>query len=134
MDFIARKGHITAVLNTDDRSLRITNDWDRLQCNGITQVVLDGTQVFDLATAMADLARQVRNGGPEAQSVREYVDERQLGGTDHDEDWFGRISIAAEGDPGEANEPPLCPCCKRGYMLPLNGGVCCPTCAYEEGA
>lgn len=39
------------------------------------------------------------------------------------------ISEAAEGDPGEADEPPLCPGCRQAYMP--NGF--CPSCGWTKG-
>lgn len=94
MELVGASGNITAVLDVENSSLRITNNWDRLQCNGITQVVMDGSQIGDLNTALKKLVEQMAVATTESgQSVREYVAEREMGGMDHEEPWAGRHHV-----------------------------------------
>ena len=76
MERSACQGHVCAVLEQRDGQpvLRITNQWDRLQANSITQVVFDGTALDDLCDVLLKLKAEMAPA--EEQSVREYVDER----------------------------------------------------------
>ena len=121
-------------------TLTFSNEADALVAGTPTETPLDPTKVFELSVAFARLAAELAAEPPAG--ARAYVDERDLGRTDHEDEQSPeeRRAAAILEEAKAAGMPDACPICsaelKHGRLDGLEAPVYfweCVACCFSGG-